>query len=162
MGAIWLLLAAALSIGRRRLEPLAAVAAAVLLAELATTALKLLTGRPRPFVAEPEPAPLVGTHLDLTLPSGHAATSFAAALVLSLTVRRVWATCLLFALAAAIAVSRVYVGVHYPSDVLGGALVGLVVGTAVVALAPRVRGRLRAPPTPGAGRPRSRRAPPPG
>jgi undecaprenyl-diphosphatase len=161
-GAIWLLVAGALSIGGRRLWPLVPVAAAVLLAELVTTGLKLLSRRPRPFVTEPDPAPLVGTHLDLTLPSGHAATSFAGALVLAVAIRRGWATALLVALAAGVALSRVYVGVHYPSDVLAGAFVGIAAGAAVLALEPAAGPRLRALRMPGAGRRRSRRAQPPG
>jgi undecaprenyl-diphosphatase len=151
-----------LTVGWRRLSPLVPVAAAILLAEVVTTGLKLLSGRPRPFVRTPDPAPLVGTHLDLTLPSGHAATSFAGALVLALAVRRRWATAVLFVLAAGIAASRVYVGVHYPSDVLAGALVGVAAAAAVLAVAPRVGPRVRSLRTPGADPPRSRRAPPPG
>lgn len=162
MGAVWIVLAAAIALGRRRLWPLLPVAAAILLAEVVSTAIKLLSGRRRPYVLEPEPAPLVGTHLELTLPSGHAATSFAGALVLSLAVRRWWATALLFALAAGVAWSRVYVGVHYPSDVLLGALVGLAAAAATLALAGPLVRRLRALLRPEAGRRRSPRVPPPG
>jgi membrane-associated phospholipid phosphatase len=58
----------------------------------------------------------------------------------------------LFLLAAAVAWSRVYVGVHYPLDVLAGAVLGVAIGLAVVRFLPRL----------AAGRPRSRRATPPG
>ena len=161
-GAVWIVLAAALSLGRRRLWPLAPVAVAILLAELVSTSIKLISGRRRPYVLEPEPAPLVGTHLDLTLPSAHAATSFAGALVLSLALRRWWAAASLFALAAGIAWSRVYVGVHYPSDVMLGALVGLAVAAATLGFTRPLVRRLRALRMPGAARRRSRRAKPPG
>ncbi len=134
------------------------VLAAIVGAELATTGLKLASGRTRPYVTEPDPDPLVRTHLDLTLPSGHSATSFASALVLSVLVARRVPAVALFALAAGIAWSRVYVGVHYPSDVLLGALLGLAIGGAVLALAPRVRALRK----PAAARPRSRPERPPG
>ena len=97
------------------------------LADLAATALKLLTDRPRPYVAHPEQEPLREANLDVSLPSGHAATSFAAAVVLARYVPARVAP-LLFVLAVLVAWSRVYVGVHYPSDIAAGALLGVAVG----------------------------------
>ena len=61
----------------------------------------------------------------------------------------------LYALAVAIAWSRVYVGAHYPLDLLAGAVLGTASGLAVLALVRALRRR-------GAGPPRSRPAPPPG
>ena len=71
----------------------------------------------------------MGAH-GYSLPSGHAATAFAGAVALSYLWRR--AAPLFFLLAAAIAYSRVYVGVHYPGDVLLGAAIGAAVGAAWV------------------------------
>ena len=117
---------------RQRWPLLALVVVGVLAAEVLALAGKQLTQRPRPSVRYPEPEPLMRTPLDLALPSGHAATSFAGATVLALLVPRLaWP---LFALAAAIACSRVYVGVHYPGDVLAGAALGTVVGLTTVKL----------------------------
>ena len=110
----------------RRPQLVAQVAVAVLAADLIALGLKQLSGRPRPFLVDPTPKPLLATPLDLSLPSGHAATSFAAATVLTLAHPRAGVP--LFALAALIAWSRVYVGVHYPFDVLAGALLGVGVG----------------------------------
>ena len=102
--------------------------------------------RPRPFVVDPQPPPLLIGVIGDSFPSAHAATSFAGALVLTRWLPGRWPV--LFGLALAIAYSRVYVGVHYPGDVLTGAVLGLIVATAL----PRLVGALRPPrpvPPPG-------------
>jgi undecaprenyl-diphosphatase len=119
------LLAVAGAILWRRPQLIAHVALTVLSADLIATGLKHLTDRQRPFLTEPDPEPLLRTRLELSLPSGHAATSFAGATVLALVHPR--AAVPLYALAALIAWSRVYVGVHYPFDVLAGAALGVAV-----------------------------------
>ena len=63
-------------------------------------------------------------------PSGHAATAFAAALVLALTYRQCRWGVLALAGASLIALSRVYLGYHYPSDIVGGAILGAGAGAA--------------------------------
>jgi undecaprenyl-diphosphatase len=130
LGAGWLILAALISFWRRDPMPALATVLCVVVADLAAMALKLLTDRPRPYVAHPEQEPLRQASLDVSLPSGHAATSFAAAVVLARYVPARVAP-LLFVLAALVAWSRVYVGVHYPSDVVAGALLGVAVGLTV-------------------------------
>jgi membrane-associated phospholipid phosphatase len=90
------------------------------------TAIKLVVRRRRPNL--PGLPPLMGTTTSLSFPSAHAATSFAGALVYS---RRGLPRAPLYTVAGAMACSRVYLGVHYPSDVLAGALLG----TAVAGLA---------------------------
>lgn len=80
--------------------------------------------RPRPFVVSSAIEPLVAKSADSpAFPSGHAVAAFGIAWGLFLWDRRVGAFALV--LAAAVAVGRVAVGVHYPSDVIGGALVGI-------------------------------------
>ena len=86
------------------------------------------------------PRPLVPTPHTGAFPSGHSATAFACATVIA------WASPRLavpaFVLAALVAWSRVYVGVHWPLDVLGGAALGVLVATALLKLAagrPRLR-----------------------
>ncbi len=74
--------------------------------------------------------PLVHVPHSGSFPSGHAATSFACAATLARFAPRGVAV-LLYVLAALIAFSRVYVGVHYPLDVIAGAVLGLGVATAV-------------------------------
>jgi membrane-associated phospholipid phosphatase len=108
-GAGWLVLAALLRHGRGF--------AVVLAALLANTAVKQVVRRPRPDLGSELP-PLAGTISSLSYPSAHAATSFAAAASLPLP------SLPLYAAAGAMALTRPYLGVHYPSDVVAGALLG--------------------------------------
>jgi decaprenylphosphoryl-5-phosphoribose phosphatase len=89
----------------------------------ANTAIKAVFRRRRPQL-EGLPA-LVATPTALSFPSAHASSSFAAA--------RAYAGLVpagpLYATAAAMACSRVYLGVHYPSDIAAGALLGLAMGS---------------------------------
>jgi undecaprenyl-diphosphatase len=73
-----------------------------------------------------------------SFPSGHAATSFAVATLLALTYRQRWVQELALISAGLIAYSRIYLGHHYPSDVLAGVVLGMSVGAFSygVALAP--------------------------
>ncbi len=63
--------------------------------------------------------------------SGHAATSFGVATFFARVGRRLWLTVVVFFCAALVAYSRVYLGVHYPGDIAGGALLGVACGTVV-------------------------------
>jgi membrane-associated phospholipid phosphatase len=114
-----------------------------LLAEWGSWGLRQAIGRERPPHRFPDPRPLVHVPVSDSFPSGHAATSFACAALLA------WLTPLpkvpLFALAVLIAYSRIYTGVHYPLDGLGGAALGLAVATALRLL---VAGRRRSAPAP--------------
>src|SRR5437870_6824109 len=121
-------MALGLSGPRRRWGVLALTVVAVALSDWAATGLKALFDRERPPLRYAEPKPLVHVPHDASFPSGHAATSFAAATIISAAFPRL--TPALFLLAAAVAFSRVYVGVHYPLDVIGGATLGVLVATA--------------------------------
>jgi len=95
--------------------------------------LKNVVGRLRPYDLDPTLIPrLAAEHLpsDLSFPSGHTLASFEAATVLFLYHRKSGIAALF--LAALIAFSRLYLLVHFPSDVLFGALLG--VGIALVSV----------------------------
>jgi membrane-associated phospholipid phosphatase len=115
----------------------ALTAACVWAADLVALGLKAATGRDRPFETILEPEPLLTGTLGASLPSGHAATSAAGAVVLSALAPRVAPALVLLALG--IAFSRVYVGVHYPADVV----LGLAIGAASGLLGLRLRRPLR-------------------
>ncbi len=86
-------------------------------------AVKLVVRRRRP-VLEGLP-PLGGAPSSLSFPSAHTTASFAAATAMT----RINSTAaILFALALAISVGRPYLGMHYPSDVLGGVVLGVALG----------------------------------
>jgi undecaprenyl-diphosphatase len=130
LGLVWLVLALVVAVGWRQAAVLVRVLAADLFADMSAYVLKAIIPVERPSLRYPEPRPLVHTPHDHSFPSGHAATSFACAAVLAAAVPRFrW---LFYVLAAAIALSRVYVGVHYPLDVVAGAALGLLVATALL------------------------------
>lgn len=133
-GLVWIGIAVVL-IALRRLDRLAALplVAALLLAMLVTDHLiKPIVGRPRPFVSTPQVAVIGDPPGGSSFPSGHAANAFAGACVLSLVAAE--PVVLWWALAFAIAYSRVYLGVHYPLDVTAGAIIGAGAGAITVAV----------------------------
>ncbi|HEY6836497.1 MAG TPA: phosphatase PAP2 family protein [Gaiellaceae bacterium] len=109
------------------------VLAADLVGEALSYGLRDWIGRRRPPLVYPEPRPLVHTPHSGSFPSGHATIAFACATVIAWRAPRLAFPA--FALAAAIAWSRVYVGVHWPLDVLGGAVLGTLIAIALLTLA---------------------------
>jgi undecaprenyl-diphosphatase len=123
-----------------------AVPVVVVLADLAASGVKLATDRNRPKATLDGIDVLVTTPSSASFPSGHAATSFAAAVVLAVALPVLAPA--FFVLAALVGFSRLYVGVHFPLDVLAGAVLGVAVATALLLLA-RILRRSRQPQTPG-------------
>lgn len=115
--------------------------ALVLTDQVVSHLLKVWIERPRPCQA------LTGIHLlvncgpAFSMPSSHAANAFGQAALFSYQRRAV--TLYLMIFAAIVALSRVFVGVHYPFDILVGALIGLLVGLFMSWLATILLERLR-------------------
>ncbi|NPA43699.1 MAG: phosphatase PAP2 family protein [Chlorobi bacterium] len=93
--------------------------------------LKHVTARPRPCQVEAlqQTLRILKCPAQYSFFSGHAANSFLLASYLAAVLRRPrWAVAIWFGWAALLAYSRIYVGVHYPSDVLAGTIEGIVLG----------------------------------
>jgi undecaprenyl-diphosphatase len=116
---------------------LAVVASGGAVAVAVAAVLAGVVNRPRPFVAHPQIHAFLAHAPDPGFPSDHATAAFAIAAVLLLRLGR-WALPVLLA-AAALAMSRVLVGVHYPDDVLAGALLGTAAAVLVCVVAARVQ-----------------------
>jgi membrane-associated phospholipid phosphatase len=128
-GAVWLAIGLAgrlLSRDAERSRGFARARRTVLATYALNTAVKLLVRRPRPSLAG-LPA-LTSTPTALSFPSAHASTSLAGAVSYA---RLGVPAPPLYALAGGLCASRLYLGVHYPSDVLAGALLGALVARAL-------------------------------
>lgn len=129
LGEVWFWLpVSAVALYYRRLLG-ARLAAGLVISNVLVLLLKILAARPRPYEV------LQGIHvLDTdqfsSFPSGHAANVFMAAFILSIHYPKYrWA---FYGLAIVVSFSRIYVGVHYPLDVVAGALLGIAVGWTAV------------------------------
>ncbi len=100
--------------------------------QLSSSVIKHLVERERPCHVLEGVQPLVDCGSGKSFPSSHAVNMFAAAVVFSYGYRR-WAWAF-YSLAGIIAFSRVYVGVHYPSDAVGGAVIGFLIGQMIIFL----------------------------
>jgi undecaprenyl-diphosphatase len=110
---------------------------AVAVAMAVDQALKYLIARPRPWSVLPE-THVVGTlEMSASFPSGHTTASFALAMAAALVFRRLGPWPLVAA--ALVGFSRIVVGMHYPGDVLAGALLGTLTPLALHRLARRTQ-----------------------
>ena len=128
-GELWILLAVVLLLVRSQRKYGAAVSCALVLDLISCNLIiKPLVGRVRPFAVNTAVQLLTKAPLDASFPSGHTAVSFAAVFALKTAGSPLWKPAL--AVAVVIALSRLYLYVHWPSDVLAGALLGAAVGWA--------------------------------
>lgn len=135
-GELWIILAAVLLLLKRHRRCGAAVACALVLDLVSCNIiLKPLIGRVRPFAVNPAVELLTAPPLDASFPSGHTAASFAAVFALKTAGSPLWKPALV--VAVVMAFSRLYLYVHWPSDVLGGALLGAALGWAGAKLVER-------------------------
>jgi undecaprenyl-diphosphatase len=132
---LWLLVKG----GRKgRTVALLVIPLVVLSDQLSSSVLKQLFDRARPchtvngIPIVPEVRLLVGCGSGRSFPSSHAVNNFAVATLFVMYYRRWgWA---FFTWASLVALSRVAIGVHYPSDILGGALIGVILALGLVGL----------------------------
>lgn len=127
-GAVWILLAVILLVIPKTRKSGAVLAAALCVdVILCNGILKNLFRRIRPCDINTSLPLLIIKPDDFSFPSGHTAASFAAVAVLRLSgEKRLWKPALL--LAVLIAFSRLYLYVHYPTDILGGVISGIIAG----------------------------------
>jgi undecaprenyl-diphosphatase len=100
--------------------------------QLNSSVAKFILARPRPCHVLQHVHLLVNCGSGYSFPSSHAVNNFCGAVILSFFFSRasVW----LYTFAAVVSFSRIYVGVHYPADVLGGAVVGICCGLVMIVL----------------------------
>lgn len=115
-----------LSIKKTRLFGLVCATALIFDLLAVNIIIKPLVARARPFTFRPDLILLIKRPLEFSFPSGHTAISFAFAMAIGAYSRKyqLWA----FVLSAVIAFSRMYLYVHYPSDILAGIVIGLLCG----------------------------------
>lgn len=126
-GLLWIVLSVAMLFWRpTRKAGLLAGCALIFSLLFTNLGLKLLLTRPRPYTVVEELIPLLTSGDPNSFPSGHTSAAFAAGLVWARTLPKAWMRRVAVIQAVLMGLSRLYVGVHYPSDVLSGALVGTV------------------------------------
>lgn len=102
------------------------VVTAIVSDQVSSNFLKSYFGRLRPCQELIDVRLLINCGSGKSFPSSHAVNNFAAAMVLSWHYKRYSA--IFFSVAAMVAFSRVYCGVHYPSDIIGGTIIGCLMG----------------------------------
>ncbi len=133
-GILWIALCLALLINKktRKLGIICSVAL-VLNYMTCNVIIKSIVGRTRPFEAIEELTLLIKKPVDTSFPSGHTSSAFtlACAITCYLSRQRKWVGAILIFVASMIGISRMYLGVHYPTDVLVGMLLGIATGIIV-------------------------------
>ncbi|MDP3112288.1 MAG: glycosyltransferase family 39 protein [Thermodesulfovibrionales bacterium] len=125
---------------KRALIPIALTVISVALSDWTSNILKHVIERLRPCNALETVNLLVGCSDSFSMPSNHAANAFAVIFALSYqsigdpTSRKKWLRWLLLSIALVVGFSRVYVGVHYPADVIVGAFTGIIISILVINL----------------------------
>ena len=126
-GLIWVLLIAALITYKgTRKEGLGCAISLVLCFIVVNLFLKNAVARVRPYDAMEQIRCLVGPQADYSFPSGHTAIAFAASVPVFISSKKLGIIMIIFSVLMAL--SRIYVCVHYPTDVIGGAVIGILCG----------------------------------
>ena len=137
-GMIWILITLALLIVRRTRRLGVICAASMVIGLLVTNLIiKNWAARIRPYELIPGLQCIVPLAKDYSFPSGHATNSLACAWVLFRKTPKKYGVPALI-LAILISLSRLYVGIHYPTDVLGGVVIGICSAVLAMWLVPRL------------------------
>ncbi len=96
--------------------------------------LKPIFARPRPYVTLKEVTPLLISYDPNSFPSGHTCAAFSAGIAWAATLPNRWGRIAAIIQAVCMGYSRLYVGVHYPSDVLAGAVAGSLCSALAIAI----------------------------
>ena len=132
-GEIWIVLALVLiAIPKTRRAGVTMAVTLILCLCIGNLTLKPLIGRIRPYDLNPGVSLLIDKLHDFSFPSGHTLSSFEGATVLLIRDKRFGIPAMI--LAAIIALSRLYLYVHYPTDVLAGAVLGITFGILAVSI----------------------------
>lgn len=140
-GMLWIGVALLLVLVKRT-RPIGATAGASLAinALLVNVFLKNIVARTRPYEVIDGLTRLVGEQSDFSFPSGHTSSAFSVAVVMFMLMPKKYGVPALI-VATLIAYSRLYVGVHYPSDVIGGLIVGILAAVICVAIYKKIEKR---------------------
>lgn len=140
-GMLWIGIALLLILVKRT-RPIGATAGASLAinALLVNVFLKNIVARTRPYEVIDGLTRLVGEQSDFSFPSGHTSSAFSVAVVIFLLMPKKYGVPALI-VATLIAYSRLYVGVHYPSDVIGGLIIGILAAVICVAIYKKIEKR---------------------
>lgn len=126
-GAIWLALGIGLSLTKEyRTVGMAMLLALVMGMVICHFAIKPMVGRLRPFLVDPSFHLVIKPPTGYSFPSGHTWSSFAAVAVAMM--HRLKGRYIILLAAVVMAFSRLYLTVHYPTDILGGIIIGLFLG----------------------------------
>lgn len=124
-GAIWIVTAITLLLFKKtRKAGICLGVSLIVTAILGNVVLKNIFARTRPFIEANYPI-IINAPGGFSFPSGHTSSSFAAATAIALYFKK-WSVPS-FVLASLIALSRVYLYVHYPSDIIAGAILGIII-----------------------------------
>lgn len=138
---VWILISLGMTASRKtRMTALMCAVALLLSLLINNVALKNIVGRIRPYETVEGLIPLIGKPRDYSFPSGHTGSSFAAAWVLYRRLPRRFGIPALI-LAGLIGLSRLYLGVHYPTDVLFGVISGIGSGCIAIVIVSALAGK---------------------
>jgi undecaprenyl-diphosphatase len=149
LGATWIVLVAVLALRGRKREAVFILVALAISVFMSSFLLKTVFDTARPFEVMPLDV-LIPLPTDSSFPSGHACNAFAGAVAILLMDRRLGAAAIAYA--SLVCISRIYVGVHWPADVIGGIAIGTAIAVTVYILMCRHYGYrigTRAPPETG-------------